>query len=106
MRTGKAGKGAAKVETPSRHAHGQSDSRTRPDLRRALKLEQERLGLHLLALRQSLELSQEDAAELAGVLEKYLSKLERGLANPTLSTLMAIAGAYKVSVASCFAHGH
>jgi len=69
----------------------------------ALAREQARLGEHLLELRRRSGLSQESAAELAGVHEKYLSKLERGRANPTLSTLMALAAAYRAPLATLFA---
>jgi transcriptional regulator with XRE-family HTH domain len=53
-------------------------------------------------LREERGLSQERAAELAGVHEKYLSRLESGRANPTLSTLVAMARAYGVEIDALF----
>lgn len=96
------GSGAAPKAAKSPFAHGRSETRTRAKAQEALEREQLRLGRHLLALRVERGLSQEAAAELAGVHEKYLSKLERGQANPTLSTLLSVASAYGVQLSSCF----
>jgi DNA-binding XRE family transcriptional regulator len=103
MRAGKAGQPRAKPRaSTSPYAHGRSETRTRAHAQDALEREQVRLGRYLLGLRVARGLSQEAAAELAGVHEKYLSKLERGLANPTLSTLLGVATAYRVPLSSCF----
>jgi DNA-binding XRE family transcriptional regulator len=82
--------------------HGRSESRTKKRTRDATADAQRRLGLTLVRLRKDRLLSQESAAALAGLHEKYLSRLERGLSNPTLSTLVAMSLAYKVTLAEMF----
>ena len=60
----------------------------------------ERIGLRLRALRERAGLTQEEAAELAGLHVKHLQRLERGVANATLATLVACARVFAVSLAS------
>lgn len=99
---GKHRKRAARTALASPFAHGLSETRTRPGAAESLARAQLRLGQLLGELRKARRLSQEAAAEAAGVHEKYLSKLERGRANPTLSTLLALAAAYRVPMSSLF----
>lgn len=49
------------------------------------------IGDNIRTLRRRLNLSQEEAGELAGVTGAYWGQLERGERNPTLSTLSQIA---------------
>lgn len=43
--------------------------------------------------------TQQRLAETAGITVAHLSKIERGLTNPTWGTVVALAGALKVTVA-------
>lgn len=86
----------------SRHAHGRSEIWDRPGLQQAIERERKRLGTRLREIRTELELSQEGAAELIGIHAKHLQRVELGTANVTISTLIAIAIAYKVAMDSLF----
>ena len=50
-------------------------------------------------LREELEITQEELAHEAGITTGTLSKIERGLANPSWTTVERIAGALGTSVA-------
>ena len=54
------------------------------------------------ALRVERELNQEDAAERIGIHPKHLQRVELGTANVTFATLVAIAVAFRVPVATLF----
>jgi len=86
----------------SPHAHGRSELKERPAVMRALREEQRRLGARLRALREGRALTQEQAAEQIGLHSNHLQRLERGAANVTLATLVAVALAYRVSIRSLF----
>jgi transcriptional regulator with XRE-family HTH domain len=58
--------------------------------------------LKLRQLREERDLTQEAAAELAGLHAKHLSVIENGSVNVTFSSLAALAYAYKVSLAALF----
>ena len=53
----------------------------------------ERVGLNLQRLRREKSLSQEELADLAGIHQTYLSGVERGKRNPTITVLQRIAEA-------------
>jgi transcriptional regulator with XRE-family HTH domain len=53
----------------------------------------ERVGLNLQRLRREKGLSQEELADFAGIHQTYLSGVERGKRNPTVSVLQRIAEA-------------
>ena len=53
----------------------------------------ERVGLNLRRLRREKGLSQEELADLASIHQTYLSGVERGKRNPTITVLQRIAGA-------------
>ena len=53
-------------------------------------------GKHLIVLRNSRGMSQEKLAFIADVSLSQVSRIERGLINPTLSTLSALAKGLKV----------
>jgi transcriptional regulator with XRE-family HTH domain len=69
---------------------------------RALREEQRRLGVRLRTLREERALTQEQAAEQIGLHSNHLQRLERGAANVTLATLVAVSLAYGVPIHSLF----
>ena len=56
------------------------------------------LGAAIRALRIQKEAKQQAVAEAAGITVAHLSKIERGLTNPTWGTVVAIAEALDVSM--------
>lgn len=50
------------------------------------------VGLNFQRIRKERGLTQEQAAELTGISQQYLSGLERGRRNPTVLTLHELAG--------------
>ena len=52
-----------------------------------------RVGLNVKRLREAQGISQEDLADRAGVHRTYVSGVERGVRNPTITILEKIAGA-------------
>lgn len=56
----------------------------------------------LRAIRQSQGLSQQELAEMSGVHQSTISKIERGKANPTEAIAISLADALKVSPAQLF----
>jgi XRE family transcriptional regulator, regulator of sulfur utilization len=73
-----------------------------PDHLRAV---QRRVAGHVERLRRSRGLTQERLAELADISGKHLGEVERGAANATLNTLVAIARALSVDVGELLAPG-
>ena len=63
------------------------------------------IGQQLRRVREGHQILQKDLAEKAGLDKSYISKLERGLADPTFSTLTKIARAYSLSVAHMLNYG-
>lgn len=59
---------------------------------------QKALGLRIKELRFEQSITQEELAERAGVFRTYMSRVESGLANPTLTALHTFAKALKVDV--------
>jgi len=56
-------------------------------------------GARLQSIRKKQEISQEKLAEISGLHRTYISSLERGARNPTLTTLDSLAQALNVDVA-------
>ncbi len=56
------------------------------------------LGAAIKGLRDEKQLKQQALAEAAGIGVAHLSKIERGLGNPTWATVLAIAEALGVSL--------
>ncbi len=56
------------------------------------------IGGRVRALRVALGLSQEELAFRAGVDRTYMSKIERGIGNPTIRTLMRVSETLGVDV--------
>ena len=63
----------------------------------------ERLGVRLKHLRQARKLTQERLAEAAGLSYKFVGEIERGVGNPTLTTLDALAAALQVGITDLLA---
>ena len=83
-------------------SHGPSEVWSRPAIKKAIARAQKRLGLKLRAIREEKGLTQEDAAEKAGVHAKHLGVIEGGKANATFGTIVALAFAYEVSLSAFF----
>lgn len=64
------------------------------------------IGDHLRTVREAHHLLQKDLADRAGLDRSYVSKLERGLADPTYSTLSKISSAYGLSVGHLLIYGN
>jgi Predicted transcriptional regulator with C-terminal CBS domains len=63
------------------------------------------IGKHLRSVREGHQLLQKELAQRAKLDRSYISKLERGLVDPTFSTLEKIAGAYELSVGQLLNYG-
>lgn len=59
-----------------------------------------RVGQNLKAAREDLGISQEELADRAGLHRTYISGVERGVRNPTVTVLEKIAKALKVKTSS------
>lgn len=59
-----------------------------------------RVGLNVKRLREAQGISQEDLADRAGVHRTYVSGVERGVRNPTITVLEKIAGALGAKLAT------
>ena len=64
-----------------------------------------RLGANVRDLRVRRKLTQEALGERAGLSYKFIGEVERGLSNPSVQSLMAIANALDADVADLFARG-
>ena len=62
----------------------------------------QRFGLRVKELRAEREITQEELSERVGVFRTYMSRIESGGANATLTTIHAIADALKVPVCALF----
>ncbi len=60
------------------------------------------IGVQIRTLRRALDMTAGQLAERAGVSGSMLSKIERGLSSPSITTLASLAGALKVPVARFF----
>lgn len=56
------------------------------------------LGLRIKELRAEHGFTQEELAERSGLFRTYMSRIESGSANPTLTMLYQIAGAFPIDV--------
>lgn len=60
------------------------------------------MGARIKSLRRGRGLTQDQVAERTGLSVNYLSRIERGLENPTLGTLLSLAEALKVDPLDLF----
>jgi transcriptional regulator with XRE-family HTH domain len=63
---------------------------------------QVKFGSRVRQLRLSAELTQEDLAHRCGLFRTYMSRIETGNANPTLTMIHAIATSLRVPVTALF----
>lgn len=63
---------------------------------------QVRFGSRVRQLRLAAELTQEDLAHRCGLFRTYMSRIETGNANPTLTMIHALAGSLRVPVTALF----
>lgn len=61
-----------------------------------------KFGQRITALRQAAKLSQEAFADRCGFARSYMSRIERGKANPSLDAIETLASALKVPVRDLF----
>jgi len=61
-----------------------------------------KFGQRVAALRRATGVSQEDFAERCGFARSYMSRIERGKANPSLDAIETLAGGLKVRVSELF----
>jgi transcriptional regulator with XRE-family HTH domain len=59
-------------------------------------------GAQVRRLRKEAEISQQELAGQCDIFRTYLSRIENGTANPTLTVVAALASALKVPVADLF----
>ena len=62
------------------------------------------VGRNIKKFRRSSRISQEDLAQRCDIYRTYLSRIEAGTANPTLTVLFALAAALKVDICDLFSH--
>jgi DNA-binding XRE family transcriptional regulator len=86
----------------SDRSHGPSEIWSKPAIKRAIDRARKRLGLRLRQIREAKGLTQEQAAERAGIHAKHLGVVEGGKTNITFGTLVALAFAYEVSLSVFF----
>jgi transcriptional regulator with XRE-family HTH domain len=61
-----------------------------------------RFGQRVAELRHSAKVSQETLADRCGFARSYMSRIERGKANPSLDAIETLAGGLRVSVGELF----
>ena len=61
-----------------------------------------KFGYRVAALRKASGWSQEEFAEKCGFARTYMSRIERGKANPSLDAIETLAGGLKVAVKTLF----
>ena len=84
------------AKAPSRHAHGRSELWDRPEIVARVLKERRRLERRLGALRRERDLTQTETAELAGLHPIHVARIETGVANATIATLVALTCAYSI----------
>lgn len=68
------------------------------------KLARQKLGDTVIALRKSIDLTQEELADASDLTSRYVQMLERGTANPSYLALRSLAAALHVTLAQFIAH--
>lgn len=73
-----------------------------PDSARVQTRVQVKFGSRVRQLRLAAEMTQEDLAHKCGLFRTYMSRIETGAANPTLTMIHALAGSLRVPVSALF----
>jgi transcriptional regulator with XRE-family HTH domain len=60
------------------------------------------VGVQVRRLRVDAKMSQQELAEKCDIFRTYLSRIENGTANPTITVMAALAVAFKVEIAELF----
>jgi transcriptional regulator with XRE-family HTH domain len=63
---------------------------------------QQQFGNRIKEIRNVQQVTQEELADRVGVFRTYMSRIETGVANPTLTMIHALAGALRVPIATLF----
>jgi DNA-binding XRE family transcriptional regulator len=87
---------------PIRSASQLNDSSAAAQAGKGFDLKRE-LGLRIKALRTERQITQEDLTDRSGMFRTYMSRIESGRANPTLTMLHDIAAAFDVDIRDLFA---
>ena len=66
----------------------------------------QRLGRNVRGLREAKGWSQEDYADRAGIHRTYVSDIERGKRNPTISVVEKLAGPFDIDTSELLAPRH
>jgi len=61
------------------------------------------LGLRIKQLRAQHEITQEELADRCGLFRTYMSRIESGLANPTLTVLHTLAAGFEMDITALLA---
>lgn len=61
------------------------------------------LGLRIKQLRAQHQLTQEELADRCGLFRTYMSRIESGLANPTLTVLHTLAAGFEMDITALLA---
>ena len=61
------------------------------------------LGLRIKQLRAQHQLTQEELADRSGLFRTYMSRIESGLANPTLTVLHTLAAGFEMDITALLA---
>lgn len=83
-------------------SHGPSEVWARPAIKKAIERFRKKLGLRLRTIRERNGMTQEQAAERAGIHAKQLGVIEGGKTNVSFPSLVGLAYAYGVSLADFF----
>lgn len=89
-------------DKPSHGDHGPSGIKERRDLIPKIEAMKAALGLNLRRIRTDQNLTLEQAAEKTGIHGNHLQRIETGRANVTVTTLVALADTYGVTVRELF----
>jgi transcriptional regulator with XRE-family HTH domain len=79
--------------------------RNSPCVRRLAASPQHSFGARVRELRLGQDMTQEDLADRCGLFRTYMSRIETGRANPTLTMIHALAASLGVEVATLFQAG-
>jgi transcriptional regulator with XRE-family HTH domain len=89
---------AAKSMTAMRPARGLKQRKTKSEPKRSAATSRTTLASRIAFLRKQRGMTLDQLADAAGLTKSYISKVERGLSVPSISTALKIAGTFDLSV--------